>query len=94
MAVFASANLRWQSRANVGALATPSPSFSQDSYAVVGARIGVSASDGSWILAFWGRNIFDKRAWSVLNSTTLQPGSISGYVTDPQLLGATATMRW
>jgi iron complex outermembrane receptor protein len=92
--LFASVNLRRQSRANVEASAMPSPNFDQNAYAVVGARMGISGIDDSWTLELWGRNIFDNRAWSVLNSTTLQPGSISGNVTDPQLLGLGGTIRW
>jgi outer membrane receptor protein involved in Fe transport len=80
-------DIRWQSRSDVGASATPTDQFSQAAYATVGARIGVMTRDEGWRLDFWGRNIFDKRAWSILNSTTLQPGSISGYVADPQTFG-------
>ena len=92
--LFGNANLRWQSRTNVGASATPTPDFIQESYAVAGARIGVSGRDNHWRLEFWGRNIFNHRAWSILNNTTLQPGSISGYVSDPRTLGLTGTLSW
>src|SRR5262249_46687695 len=82
-------NVRWQSKSNVGGSGVPSPSFLQDAYAVVGGRIGVEAPDRNWAVEIWARNLFNQRAWSILNSTTLQPGSISGFVTDPRSFGAT-----
>jgi iron complex outermembrane recepter protein len=91
---FGNFDVRWQSKANVGASATPSASFSQDAYAVVGARIGVRSSSGNIQIEAWARNLFDQRSWSVLNSTTLQPGSISGFVIDPRSVGITLTGRW
>lgn len=72
----------------------PSANFSQDAYAVVGARAGVQTLDGHYRLEVWARNLFDQRSWSILNSTTLQPGSISGYVTDPRSVGVTLTGAW
>jgi iron complex outermembrane receptor protein len=94
LTLFGDVDMRWQSRSNVGGSATPSPSFTQNAYALVGARLGVKALDSGWMLEAWGRNLFDTTAWSILNSTTLQPGSISGYVTDPQTLGVSATVSW
>ena len=91
---FGNADIRWQSRSDVGASAAPSSDFMQESYAVVGARFGLSGRNDRWRLEFWGRNIFDQRAWSLLNNTTLQPGSISGFVTDPQTLGVTGTFAF
>ena len=92
--LLADANIRWQSKSNVGGSGIPSPSFIQDAYALVGARVGVEAPDRAWRVELWARNLFDQRAWSILNSTTLQPGSISGFVTDPRSFGATATLTW
>jgi iron complex outermembrane receptor protein len=91
---FGDINVRWQSKSNVGASAAPSPSFIQDAYAVVGARIGAEAPDKNWRVEVWARNLFNQRAWSILNSTTLQPGSISGFVIDPRSAGITATLAW
>jgi iron complex outermembrane receptor protein len=91
---FGDINVRWQSKSNVGASATPSANFLQDAYAVFGARIGAEAIDRNWRIELWARNLFNQRAWSILNSTTLQPGSISGYVTDPRSWGVTATLAW
>ena len=91
---FGNIDVRWQSRANVGASAMPSANFSQDAYAVVGARIGAETLDGHYRLEVWARNLFDQRSWSILNSTTLQPGSISGFVTDPRSVGVTLTGAW
>lgn len=85
---------RWQSPSNVGASATPTPAFRQKAYTVAGARLGVQPIAGAWKLEAWGRNIFDQHAWSILNSTTLQPGSISGYVIDPRSYGLTASYTW
>jgi outer membrane receptor protein involved in Fe transport len=78
----------------VGGSATPSSNFLQDAYALVGARIGVEAPDRNWTVELWARNLFNQRAWSILNNTTLQPGSISGFVTDPRSFGATVTLAW
>ena len=91
---FGNFDVRWQSKANVGASATPSPNFSQEAYAVVGARIGVQSLSGNIRIEAWARNLFDQRSWSVLNSTTLQPGSISGFVIDPRSVGITLTGMW
>jgi outer membrane receptor protein involved in Fe transport len=91
---FGNIDVRWQSKANVGASATPSPNFSQDAYAVVGARIGVRSLSRNIRIEAWARNLFDQRSWSVLNSTTLQPGSISGFVIDPRSAGLTLTGAW
>ena len=91
---FADANVRWQSKSNVGGSGAPSANFLQDPYAVVGARIGVKAPEGNWRIELWARNLFDQRAWSILNNTTLQPGSVSGYVTDPRSWGIRAAFAW
>lgn len=91
---FGNIDIRWQSRANVGASAMPSANFSQGAYAVVGARVGAQTLDGRYRFEVWARNLFDQRSWSILNSTTLQPGSISGYVTDPRSVGVTLTGAW
>jgi iron complex outermembrane receptor protein len=91
---FANIEIRWQSKSNVGASATPSANFLQDPYAVVGARIGAEAPDRNWKIELWARNLFNQRAWSILNNTTLQPGSISGFVSDPRSAGVTATLAW
>jgi iron complex outermembrane recepter protein len=91
---FGNIDVRWQSKANVGASATPSPHFAQDAYAVVGARLGFQSMSRAIRLEVWARNLFDQRAWSVLNSTTLQPGSISGFVSDPRSFGVTVTSAW
>jgi len=86
--------MRWQSKSNVGASASPSPNFLQAAYAVVDARLGTEARDRNWKLEFWARNLFNQRSWSILNNTTLQPGSISGFVTDPRSMGVTGTLTW
>jgi outer membrane receptor protein involved in Fe transport len=91
---FGNIDVRWQSKSNVGASAAPSANFTQDAYAVVGARIGAQSLSGNLKLEIWARNLFDQRSWSVLNSTTLQPGSISGFVTDPRSFGVTLTGRF
>jgi outer membrane receptor protein involved in Fe transport len=91
---FANAGVRWQSKANVGGSAAMSPDYLQKAYAVVDARIGADAREDHWRFELWARNLLNQRAWSILNSTTLQPGSISGYVTDPRSIGATATLFW
>jgi iron complex outermembrane receptor protein len=91
---FGNADIRWQSKSNVGGSAAPSSNFLQNAYAVFGMRIGVEAPDRNWRVELWARNLFNQRAWSVLNNTTLQPGSISGYVTDPRSTGVTATLAW
>jgi outer membrane receptor protein involved in Fe transport len=91
---FGNIEVRWQSKSNVGASATPSPNFRQDRYAVVGARVGAEAPDRNWKIELWARNLFNQRAWSILNNTTLQPGSISGFVSDPRSMGVTATLAW
>jgi len=92
--LLADANVRWQSKANVGGSGVPSASVLQDAYALVGARIGVEAPNRNWTVELWARNLFNQRAWSILNNTTLQPGSISGFVIDPRSFGATVTLAW
>jgi outer membrane receptor protein involved in Fe transport len=91
---FGNIEVRWQSRTYVGASADPSGDFRQDAYAVVGARMGAQTLDGRYKLEVWARNLFDQRSWSVLNNTTLQPGSISGFVIDPRSFGVTLTGAW
>ena len=91
---FANVDMRWQSKSNVGASATPSPNFLQAAYAVVDARLGTEARDRNWKIELWARNLFNQRSWSILNNTTLQPGSISGFVTDPRSMGVTGTLAW
>jgi iron complex outermembrane receptor protein len=87
-------NIRWQSAANVGTSATPSRNFRQAAYAIAGGRVRLMADGGTWEVDIWARNLFDQKAWSILNSTTLQPGSISGYIVDGRRWGASATARW
>jgi len=91
---FGNIDVRWQSRTYIGASADPSGNFRQDAYAVVGARIGAQTLDGHYKLEVWARNLFDQRSWSVLNNTTLQPGSISGFIIDPRTFGVTLTGAW
>jgi outer membrane receptor protein involved in Fe transport len=91
---FGSMDVRWQSKSNVGSSAAPSPNFFQGAYAVVGARLGVEARESHWRVEVWARNLFNQRGWALLNSTTLQPGSISGFVTDARTAGVTATLFW
>ena len=91
---FANVDVRWQSKSNVGASATPSANFLQAAYAVVDARLGTEAHDRNWKIELWARNLFNQRSWSILNNTTLQPGSISGFVTDPRSMGLTGTLAW
>ena len=87
-------DVRWQSGADVGASAVASPNFRQEAYAVAGTRLTIAQETGPWSLELWARNLFDQRAWSVLISTTLQPGSVSGYVIEPRTFGATLRARW
>jgi len=68
--------------------------FRQDAYATIGARIGAETLNGRFKLEVWARNLLDQRSWSVLNNTTLQPGSISGFVIDPRTFGVTLTGAW
>ena len=91
---FGNIDIRWQSRTYVGASADPLGNFRQDAYAVVGARIGAQTLDGQYKLEVWARNLFDQRSWSVLNNTTLQPGSISGFIIDPRSFGVTLNGAW
>jgi outer membrane receptor protein involved in Fe transport len=91
---FGNIDVRWQSNAYVGASASPAGNFRQEAYAVVGARIGAESLSGNIKVEVWARNLFDQRSWSVLNNTTLQPGSISGFVTDPRTFGVTLTGMW
>jgi len=91
---FANVDMRWQSKSNVGASASPSPNFLQTAYAVVDARLGTEARDRNWKIELWARNLFNQTSWSILNNTTLQPGSISGFVTDPRSMGMTGTLTW
>jgi len=91
---FANVDMRWQSKSNVGASASPSPNFLQAAYAVVDARLGTEARDRNWKIELWARNLFNQTSWSILNNTTLQPGSISGFVTDPRSMGMTGTLTW
>jgi len=94
LTAFGSVDVRWQSKSNVGSSAAPSPNFFQGAYAVVGARLGIEARESHWRVEVWARNLFNQRAWALLNSTTLQPGSVSGFVTDPRTAGVTATLSW
>ena len=86
---FAYADMHWQSKINASVSATVSPDFMQSAYALFGARIGVGPQDKSWRLELWGRNLFDQRAWSILNNTLLQTGSVSGFVIEPRTVGLT-----
>jgi iron complex outermembrane recepter protein len=101
IAGFGNIDVRWQSRAYVGASADPArQDFYQDAYAVVGARIGAQTLNGNYKIEVWARNLFNQRSWSILNNTTLQPGfgglpgSISGFVIDPRTFGVTLTGAW
>jgi outer membrane receptor protein involved in Fe transport len=94
LTAFGSLDVRWQSKSNVGSSASPTPKFFQGAYAVMGARLGIEAQESHWRVEIWARNLFNQRAWALLNSTTLQPGSISGFVTDPRTAGVTATLSW
>ena len=87
-------DMRWQSRSYVGGSAVISPNFVQDPYALVDARFALGPPEGGWQIELWARNLFDQHAWSVLNNTTLQPGSISGCVIEPRSYGITTSVKW
>ncbi len=73
---FGNIDVRWQSKSNVGGSAAPSSNFLQNAYAVFGMRIGAEAPDKNWRVEIWARNLFNQRALSGRNKTTLQPCSI------------------
>jgi iron complex outermembrane recepter protein len=85
---FAGANLNYQSGTNggLGRLAL----LDIDAYALLDLRAGIKASDGSWRLSIWGRNVTNRYYWTIADhiaDTTVR------YTGKPATYGATLSFR-
>ncbi len=87
--VTANANVRYQSRQTT--IFEINPLYDIKPYTVVNAGFGVKASDESWALNVWGRNLFDTYYWNAVasnaNIVVRFPGQVRTY-------GATASFRF
>jgi outer membrane receptor protein involved in Fe transport len=79
--VTANGNVRWQSRQTT--IFEVNPLYDIKPYATVNAGFGVKASDDSWALNVWGRNLFDKYYWNAVasnaNIVVRFPGQVRTY---------------
>lgn len=85
---------RWQHEANVSSSGEVTSNYVQEGYTTVNARIGLGASDERWTLELWGRNLFDRAAWTQLQPAPFQPGTVYGYLNEPRLYGMTLRGQW
>ena len=85
----ANTNVRWQSRQTT--IFERNPLYDIKAYTVVNAGFGVKATDESWALNVWARNLFDEYYWNAVasnaNIVVRFPGQVRTY-------GATATFRF
>ncbi|OYW34341.1 MAG: hypothetical protein B7Z42_16665, partial [Brevundimonas sp. 12-68-7] len=61
----------------------------QEGFALVNARIGLGAANGTWRLELWAQNLFDKKYTQVGFGAPFQTGTIGAFLGAPRTLGAT-----
>lgn len=87
--ITANTSVRYQSRQTT--IFETNPLYDIIPYATVNAGLGVKASDDSWALSIWGRNLFDKYYWTAVasnaNIVVRFPGQVRTY-------GASASFRF
>ncbi|WP_417459579.1 TonB-dependent receptor [Kordiimonas sp.] len=67
---------------------------SQDSYALVGASMGVGDIDGAWSLQLWARNLLNEAYVLDTFDSTIPGGSLNAYIGDPRTYGLTLRFRY
>lgn len=65
-----------------------------DDYWIVNANITLEASDESWAVELWGRNLTDEEVINIGFDTPLQTGSFSAFVEAPMTWGVTGRMNF
>ena len=65
-----------------------------DDYWIVNANITLEASDESWAVELWGRNLTDEEVINIGFDTPLQTGSMSAFVEAPMTWGVTGRMNF
>ncbi|OYX35471.1 MAG: TonB-dependent receptor [Caulobacterales bacterium 32-69-10] len=83
----ASADLKYSSSYNTGS--DLDPLKVQEGFALVNARIGLGAANGTWRLELWAQNLFDKKYTQVGFGAPFQTGTIGAFLGAPRTLGAT-----
>lgn len=85
----ANANIRYQSRQTT--IFEVNPLYDIKAYTIVNAGIGIKASDDSWSVSAWGRNLFNTYYWNAVasnaNIVVRFPGQTRTY-------GLTAAFRF
>ena len=87
--VTGNANVRYQSRQTT--IFEVNPLYDIPGYTVVNAGFGIKASDDSWTLNVWARNLFDKYYWNAVASNANIVVRFPGQV---RTFGATAAFRF
>ena len=65
-----------------------------DDYWIVNANITLEASDESWAVELWGKNLTDEEVINIGFDTPLQTGSMSAFVEAPMTWGVTGRMNF
>jgi iron complex outermembrane receptor protein len=70
------------------------PYLMQDAYTKVGARLGLSTSDGTWDVSVIGKNLSDKTTTGFRQAVPGSPGSIIVLPDRPRSVALQARYRW
>lgn len=82
----------WNYRSSFNAASTLSAYGRIPSYGLLNARLGIRTSDGQIDLAFWARNLLDKKYYLGRNASTF--GLLTATAGDPRTAGATIRVKW
>ncbi len=70
------------------------PQKKQEAYTVVNARLGIGASDQSWMLELWAENLTDEDYIQVGFDAPLQTGAWNAFLAAPRTYGVTLRVRY
>jgi len=65
-----------------------------DDYWIFNANVTIEASDESWAVELWGKNLTDEEVINIGFDTVLQTGSFSAFMSEPMTWGVTGRMNF
>jgi len=91
----ANLNVRWQSEDDPNSNpALIAAGLTNDAYALVGARLGVSGGDGDWQISLFGENLTDEEYYLTGFPVPEQPDVVAGYPGTPRFYGVEGKVRF
>ncbi|MGH1374269.1 MAG: TonB-dependent receptor domain-containing protein [Cellvibrionaceae bacterium] len=70
------------------------PITEQDDYWIFNLNFSVAATDDSWQVDLWGKNVGDEEIYNIVFDTPLQSGSYHAYIREPMSWGMTGKLRF